>query len=258
MRLLVLLFAIAMPVVAYFSNTGAFGPDSATISAMYPIVLLPAGYAFMIWGLIFLLDLAFAIWALTGIRKNDPTVNRVVPWAAAGFAMTAVWMPLYSMSQLWPCVLVIFAGMACMVRCALILSRDSTPQHGQWMWGWLPLSLHAGWMSLAAFLNIGQAIVAGHLLSTTDQLPWALVLLAAATITLLPLNQRMRGNIDYVLPAIWGLVAVYVEQSDGGMRGAQTAAWAALLVAALLAVQTAILRRKYPGGLLTNPARAPG
>ena len=55
-----------------------------------------------------------------------------------------------------------------------------------------------------------------------------------------------------------GLVAVYVEQSDGGMRGAQTAAWAALLVAALLAVQTVVLRRKYPGGLLTNPARAPG
>ena len=42
------------------------------------------------------------------------------------------------------------------------------------------------------------------------------------------------------------------------MRGAQTAAWAALLVAALLAVQTVVLRRKYPGGLLTNPARAPG
>ena len=28
-----------------------------------------------------------------------------------------------------------------MIRCAMILSHDRTPQEGQWMWAWLPLSL---------------------------------------------------------------------------------------------------------------------
>ena len=57
MRLLVLIAAIAMPVVAWFSNQGTFGPDQSEISARYPLLVQPAGYAFSIWSLIFLLDL---------------------------------------------------------------------------------------------------------------------------------------------------------------------------------------------------------
>jgi len=256
MRLLVLLTALAMPAVAWFSNNGTFGPDNGTISERYPTLLVAAGYAFSIWGLIFLLDLVYAIWQATGERRRDDTMRHVAPWAAAGFALTAIWMPLFSMEHFWACLLVIFGATACLVRCALILSHDRTPQEGQWLWAWTPLSLHAGWLSLAAFLNLAQVIVAYELLSPARQLPWSLVLFALAAATLLALNQRMRGNIDYVAAALWALVAVYVKQSDGPLPGANVAAWVALGIAVLLAVQTLVLRRRYPGGLLPNPARA--
>lgn len=258
MRLLVLLTALAMPLVAWFSNNGTFGPDNGTMSDRYPTLLVAAGYAFAIWGLIFLLDIAYAAWQATGERKRDDTLSHVAPWAAAGFALTAIWMPLFSMGLFWLCLLVIFGAMACLVRCALILSHDRTPQEGQWMWAWLPLSLHAGWLSLAAFLNLAQVIVAYELASTTQQLPWSLVLFGLAALMLLMLNLRMRGNIDYVIAALWALVAVYVKQSGSGMAWAQVAAWVALGIAAVLVLQTVMLRRKYPGGLLPNPARAPG
>src|SRR5690606_29297933 len=144
----------------------------------------------------------------------------------------------------------------CLVRCAMILSRDRTPQEGQWMWAWLPLSLHAGWLSLAAFLNLAQVIVAYELASTTHQLPWSLALCALAARMLLAVNRRMRGNIDYVIAALWALVAVFVKQWDSGMAGARTAACVAIAIAVLLVLQTLVLRRRYPGGLLPNPARA--
>lgn len=257
-RLLVLLAAIAMPLVAWLTNTGTFGPDNGTMSDRYPTLLVAAGYAFAIWGLIFLLDLAYAAWQLTGNRKTDDTLSRVAPWAAAGFLLTTVWMPLFAMSQFWLCLLMIFGAAFCLIRCAMILSHDRTPQEGQWMWAWLPLSLHAGWLSLAAFLNLAQVIVAYKLASTTDMLPWSLVLFALAALMLLMVNLRMRGNIDYVIAALWALIAVYVKQSDSGLAGAQTAAWVALAIAAVLVLQTVMLRRKYPGGLLPNPARALG
>lgn len=255
MRLLVLLAAIAMPVVAWLSNAGTFGPDNGTMSDRYPTLLVAAGYAFSIWGLIFLLDLVYATWQATGTRRTDDTVARIAPWAAAGFLLTTAWMPLFSMSQFWVCLLVIFGATFCLIRCATILSHDRTPQEGQWLWAWAPLSLHAGWLSLAAFLNLAQVIVAYELASTTRQLPWSLVLFALAALMLLMANLRMRGNIDYVFAALWALVAVYVKQSDSGLPGAQVAAWAALAIAAALALQTLLLRRKYPGGLLPNPAR---
>src|SRR5690606_26289892 len=243
MRLLVLLTALAMPIIAWLSNTGSFGPDNGTISDRYPTLLVAAGYAFAIWSLIFVLDLIYAVWQLTGTRRNDATVTRIAPWAAAGFALTTVWMPLFSMEHFWLCLLVIFGATACLVRCALILSHDRTPQDGQWLWAWMPLSLHAGWLSLAAFLNLAQVIVAHELLSTTQQLPWSLALFALAAAMLLVLNHRMHGNVDYVMAALWALIAVYVKQSRSTLDGSDVAAWTAVLIAVLLLVQTWLLRR---------------
>ena len=69
MRLLVLLSALLMPVVAWFSERGALGPTNAAVSAEYPTLLIAAGYAFAIWGLIFLFDVVYGVWQATGERR---------------------------------------------------------------------------------------------------------------------------------------------------------------------------------------------
>ena len=84
MRFIVLLFAIVMPLVAWMNQQGVFGPTNGEVSDRYPTLLVAAGYAFSIWGVIFLLDLVYGIWQATGERKGDPTVAHVAPWAAAG------------------------------------------------------------------------------------------------------------------------------------------------------------------------------
>lgn len=242
MRLLVVLFAIAMPILAWLTNTGWIGEDNGTVSDRYPTLLIAAGYAFAIWSLIFLLDLAHAIWQATGTRRSDQTLARIAPWTAAGFALTTIWMPLFSLQQFWLCPLVIVAATACLVRSALILANDATPVPGQRLWAWLPLSLHAGWLSLATFLNLAQVIVAYEWLSTTRQLPWSLVLFGVAAVMLLVLNQRMRGNLAYVAAALWALVAVYMKQSGGQLAGSDVAAWVAIAIAVLLSAQTVMLQ----------------
>jgi len=237
MRALVLLFALLMPAVAWMSNAGLFGPDNATISNQYPTLLVAAGYAFAIWGLIFLWDIGFAAWQLRA-RGNQALLARVRPPAAAGFALSAAWLPVFSMQIFWLALLIIWAALACLAFAAVVLSRDQAPSPQQRWWAWAPLSLHAGWLSLAAFLNTAQVIVAYRLLPTGQMLAWSLVLFAAAATVLLGLNARMRGNLGYVLAAVWGLAAVYVKQSQWALPGAQTAAWVALAIAALLVAQS--------------------
>ena len=261
MRLLVLLLSIAMPVVASLAQRGSFGPDTGAVAELYPTLLLAGGYAFAIWVVIFLLDLVYGVWQATGGRRSDPTLAHVAPWAAAGFALTALWMPLFSMATpgnglFWACLLVIFGAAGCLVRCATVLSHDDTPQAGQWLWAWTPLSLHAGWITLAAFVNAAQVVVAHELLSTTQMLPWSLVLLVVAAIALLAANHRMRGNVDYAGAAAWGLVAVFVKQSGWDVPGADVAAWVAIGIAVLLVAQTLWLRSRHPQGLLPDAARA--
>jgi len=250
MRLLVLLTALAMPIVAWLSNTGAFGPDQGTISDRYPTLLVAAGYAFSIWSLIFLLDLVYAGWQMTGERKRDATLGRIAPWAAAGFFLTTIWMPLFSQELFWLCLAVIFGALACLAYCAVQLSRDPAPRKGQWTWAWLPLSLHAGWLTLASFLNLAQVIVAYQLMPIDRQLPWSFGLYVVAAVVLLVLNHRMRGNLVYAAAALWALVAVYVRQSGHELDGAGTSAWMAVLIAAMLAVQTVVLQVRNRGGWL--------
>jgi hypothetical protein len=254
MRLLVLLCSFAMPLVAWFSQRGAFGPTNAEVSAQYPTLLVAAGYAFAIWGLIFLFDVLYAVWQATGERQRDATLSRIAPWTAAGFALTAAWMPLFSAGLFWLCLLVIVAALACLLRAAIVLTDDAHRLPNQWLWAWSPISLHAGWLSLAAFLNLAQVIVAYRLLSTTDMLAWSLVLFAGVAALLLWANHRMRGNVDYAGAATWGLIGVYVMQHGWGVRGAVGAAWCALALAVVLVAQTAWLRFKYRGGLVADAA----
>ena len=237
MRILVLLLALATPVVAWLSQTGAFGPDQGTISDRYPTLLVAAGWAFSIWSLIFVLDIVHGVLQATGRRKHDAVLGRIAPATAAGFFLTAIWMPLFSQELFWLCLLVIFGALACLAWSALVLSRSRG--NG---WSWLALSLHAGWLSLAAFLNLAQTIVAHELLPTDAMLGWSAVLFLLAAALLLGLNHAMRGNLAYAAAALWGLVAVYAKQSGSELAGSSTAAWIAAAIAAALLAQTLWLR----------------
>lgn len=234
MRFLVVLFALAMPVVAWFSNQDAFGPDNGTISDRYPTLLVAAGYAFAIWGLIFLLDVGFAAWQL---KDRGASVARARLPAAISFALTALWMPVFSQGLFWLALAIIWGALAAMLYGARALSRDVAPSPGQLWLATVPLSLHAGWLSLAAFLNTAQVIVAYRLLDTGDMLAWSAILFGLAGVLLLTANRTMRGNFAYVAAALWGLVAVYVKQSKATLEGADTMAWFALALAAVLALQ---------------------
>jgi hypothetical protein len=124
------------------------------------------------------------------------------------------------------------------------LSRQRPAPDALSFCAWLPLSLHAGWVSLAAFLNTAQVLVAFRLLPLDDMLPWSIGLLVLAALLLLIANARMGGNVIYALAAAWALAAIYLKQSIGTLPGAQTAALAAVAVAAVLVLQTLWLRIK--------------
>lgn len=242
MRLVVLLFALLMPVVAWMNQQGVFGPTNGEISDRYPTLVVAAGYAFSIWGLIFLLDLAYGVWQFTGARRRERALTLAAMPAAAGFMLTTIWMPMFSMGFYWACLAVIFGALACLVHAARQVVRHGEPRRdalARWA-----LGLHAGWLSLAAFLNLAQVMVAEQVLPADRMLGWSLPLLGVAAATLLAINHALRGLLPYVLAAVWALVAVYVKQSGWDLPGAEVTAWAALVIAALLVAQTLLLHRR--------------
>lgn len=241
MRWIVLLAALAMPVVAWLSQTGQFGPTNGAISDRYPTLLVAAGYAFSIWGLIFLLDVVFGLWQL---RRRTPDFNaRVRGWATVGFALTAAWMPVFSQQAFLPALAIIWAALLCMAVAA-VRAAPLNATAGQRAFAAYPLALHAGWLTMAAFLNTAQVIVAYGWLDTANMLPWSLVLLGLATLLAWCMNLLLRGHYAYPVAVIWALVGVYVKQSGWRLPGAETIAPLALGIAALLLLQTLMLRAR--------------
>lgn len=236
MRLLVLLLSLCMPVVAWLSQRGAFGPTNGEVSNRYPTLLVAAGWAFAIWGLIFVLDVVYGVRQATGRRGHDPALRRAAPWAALGFAATAAWMPVFSAGHFWACVaLIVTATIGTVGASMALLAKGARPGAGAWA-----LPLHAGWLTLATFLNLAQTLVAYRLLPTGDMLGWSLGLLGVATVALLAINQRLR-SVAYAAAATWGLVATYAKQSQSALPGASTAALAALVAAGVVALHGIVI-----------------
>ena len=234
MRWLVLALALAMPLVGWLSNMGVLGPTNGEISNRYPTLIVAAGYAFSIWGPIFLLDVLFGI-AQARVRHADARLQRIRMLTAAGFALTSLWMVVFTLQWFWLALAIICGSLWCLLGAAWLASQTQRHRRGPW-WQWLPLSLHAGWVSLAAFLNVAQVVVAFQLLSVERMLPWTLVLFALAGVLLLVMVVKLRGNPWYALAAVWGLLGVHAKQQASALPGAGTAAGVAMVLAVLVAV----------------------
>lgn len=252
MKLLVAVFAWSMPVIAWLSNTGVFGPTNGDISDRYPTLIVAAGYAFAIWGPIFVLDVIYGTRQAFD-RASDERLRRIRPWTATGFALTSAWMIVFSLQWFWLALAIIWASLACMLFAAWQVSHTAHHARSRW-WQSLPLSLHAGWVSLAVFLNVAQVVVAYQLFSTEYMLPWTLVLLALAAVLLTTMLVGMRGNPCYALAAVWGLVGVFAKQQAATLPGANVAAWIALSLAGAVAA-TSLWQQfgaRHPGKLLAD------
>jgi hypothetical protein len=256
-RFLPILSALALLVIAFLNMRGVFGPDNGTVSDRYPTLLVAADYAFSIWSVIFLLDLAFVVWQWRQ-RGEDETLDRIRHYAFLGFGFSAVWMIVFSKLHFWLALAIIWAALGSMVLAALASAHSpagSAAGHRLPRWS---TAMHAGWLSLAAFLNTAQVIVAYQLLPADAMLAWSAVLWLGAAVLVLAINRRLGAHPAYWLPVLWGLAAVVVEQSRGALPGAQASALIAGVLAAVVIGQVVQLWRRERQSLSRNPAPADG
>ncbi|MEK8031304.1 hypothetical protein AACH06_10790 [Ideonella sp. DXS29W] len=244
LRVLLLLSALLMPVVGFLSQRGAFGPDNKTISDAYPTLLIAEGYAFSIWGVIFLLDIALAAMQW---KRGTALPPRVQGALVIAFGAASAWMILFPQLQFWLALATIWASLLALLYAAFHMADESagsgslaTPL-AHWAVG-----LHAGWISLAVLLNTAQVIAAYRLASIDHQLPWSLGLWAAAAAILAFAIHRVRGHWAYTVAAIWGLTGVAVKQWSNPMPGARESAAIAIALAAVAIGQTLWERSRQP------------
>lgn len=214
-------FALAPAVTQPFSG---FEADQLPIPQIDPPVQ-PAGYAFAIWGVIYVWLVVMAGFGLFA-RDTDPGWDATRTPIIVSLAVGAPWLAVANTSAIWATIL-IFVMLA---GAAWALLR--APRKDRW-WLQAPVALYAGWLTAASWVSLAT-IGAGYGV-LFGQIGWAVVGLLGALTTSFAIMRLRPGAPEYAVAVVWALVGVAVANIPGAILiagiaglGAVGVAWLAL------------------------------
>lgn len=217
-----LLLAILAMVAAPALTPAFTGYDPATFPARIERpAIQPAGYAFSIWGLIYLWLLAHAGFGLLK-RRHDPAFLRpALPLLISGL-LGSVWLAIASSAPVTATLVILVMGGLAMLA---YLRADQTQD--RWLLA-APLAIYAGWLTAACGVSVGVILAGYGLLSNTGA---ALVMLAVVIAVALVVQARRPGMPVYGATVVWAAIGVVLANWADTQTVALTAAGGAVIVA---------------------------
>ena len=155
----------------------------------------PAGYAFSIWGLIYL-------WLIVGMGYGALRAARDGQWhdmrlpLCLSLAVGCTWLAVAVMSPVWAAVLIWIMLVTALMALFLAPAEDG-------LWAAAPVGLYAGWLSAASCVSL--ALLAGGY-GFFDEVTAALVFVGLAALLGLIVQTALGRAPTYVIAVIWGLI----------------------------------------------------
>ena len=198
-----LLAAAAFLLSPWFSSGfNGFSAGQFPIPQVNPPVQ-PAGYAFSIWGLIYLALVAGAVYGLFK-RPDDPGWDAARWPLIASLVVGAAWIPVANRSVVGATILIWIM----LITAVLALRAAGTTDR---LWLRSPIALYAGWLTAASSVALGLMLAGyGWLGGTTA----ALLCIALALALAITVQLARTDTPEYSLAVIWALVGVIVSNTD--------------------------------------------
>lgn len=210
--LLMMLFA------NYASNTGFFSNENVgDISHKYDTLFAPAGYAFSIWGVIFLLAIGFVIyqWTLLKENDNDKYIQRTGIWFSVGNLANVAWLYCWLNERIGIsviCILVLLLSLI-ILTVNLRLELDDVPVRNIFF-VWWPVTFYLGWIMVATIACIASSLTSiGWEGFGVSEDVWTIVLISVACLIYLLLIQR-RNMREAAIVGAWAFIAIAGRQWD--------------------------------------------
>ncbi len=200
---LTLLAAVAFLLSPVFSSGfNGFSPDQFPIPQDDPPVQ-PAGYAFSIWGLIYLALLAGAVFGV--FKRAEDAGWDAMRWPLiASLAVGAAWIPVANRSVFGATILIWI-----MLATAVLALRAAGT--GDRLLLRTPIALYAGWLTAASCVSIGLVLAGYGWLGGTAA---AVLCIALALVIAVTVLVARRDSPEYSLAVIWALVGVIVSNLE--------------------------------------------
>ena len=232
-RLAVLACMIFAVVIGQLQQLVHLGQSPAEFSADSDATLRVVGWAFAIWGPIYL---GLVIYAVRQIlpRTGESEMIRAFGWPSVLAFLGIGWWILAAAWDLEVGTIVLIFGSLIVLLIPLLQKADAIRalpkgDGDRWMTVW-PLAALAGWLTVAAPVNLLTVATGnGDLPAALPPTGWALLAVVAAAGMGLLVTWRTRV-LAYPLPIAWGLLGVFVAEQDKGNAVLAFGALAASLV----------------------------
>lgn len=234
-----LIFTIVMN---YLSNTGIFdGNTMKTVSDKYHNYFTPAGYAFSIWGIIYLGLLGFVFYTGPIRLKKEPdnttndngVVERIGWWLVISCFMNSLWVVawLYDYTGLSVIIMIIMLFSLLKIIVNTRMSLDFHPLK-KYLFIFWPFAIYAGWITVALIADIAAWLTkinwnGGGI----SEITWTLIMIVVAGLVNLLMIWK-RNLREYAIVGIWALMAIAVENKNG----VQSIVYTCYIVAAIILI----------------------
>ena len=205
------------------------GKDVGEVSRSVEPMLSAAGWAFAIWGVIFLWTLIFAVWQALPAQRTSSVLRRVGVWPAVNAIGGGLWVAAFTHGHFLLAVAIMLVILASLIVVELRSVGAVGTEH------WLvraPFGLNLGWISVATVLNIAQTLnTFGWNGAPASPLIWSMLVVVVAGVIGVALVVRDRQRWAGAAIA-WGLAAVAADK----WADVQALGVCALVVAVVVAV----------------------
>jgi benzodiazapine receptor len=219
------------------------GINTGEISDRFQVFFVPAGYVFAIWGLIYIVLGAFAVYQALPGQSENARLGRIGYLFAASGAANIAWLFLWHYEQfLWtlPAMLALLLILIA-IYLRLNIGRTAVSAAQRWLVD-LPFSIYLGWISVATIANVTQMLyyLGWNGWGIAPEM-WAVVLLlvVAALSTAMAIA---RGDVAYLFVIIWAVAGIAVKQQATPLVA--ITAWAVAAYVGFLVILAFIVQRR--------------
>ncbi len=203
-KILAVVAYIAMVVVNFLANGLPINNrGTGEISDAYPNLFAPAGPAFSIWGLIYLLLGIYVIYQFVKKeQKAEEVINKINPLFIITSLANISWIFAWHYDYIALSVCIMAVLLILLIKIADVLRAEKFSSLER-LFIWAPFSIYFGWITVASIANISVFLVSigWNGFGITDSVWTCIILLVGALIGILRMCKDK--NIAYGLVLVW-------------------------------------------------------
>jgi len=187
-------------------------PNNGDLSDKYQTIITPFGTSFLIWSVIFMWQLFWALWQFLPSQRNSEGVMKAWYYYPIFTVFQAGWTFSFATEIMWLQLIFMYGILATLISASMSLQTYKKTWKGYLIWQG-PFSIQTGWIMAASCLATNVLPVYYDATATTRIVVASLCL---ATLIVTAFTWLSSYPVDFAIPCVivWALCGVYFELQD--------------------------------------------